>query len=417
MKVLHINTNDTGGGAARGCYWLHEELQSQNINSQMLVLRKESADDTVHTLFEDGLKKVKERLVPRADRLLLRLYGKTSEEPWSVGFVPNNLVSRIRELSPDVVHLHWVGSGLLPIAALSKIKLPLVWTLRDMWPITGGCHYSGGCEQYQEGCGDCPQLKKSGEYDLSKLINQYKQRKWEGVDMNPVAISSWLAECANNSTLFKEREAKVIPNGIPLGKFAPVEKRQARELLGLKQDEKYILFGAINAIQDRRKGFGYLRDALLSVCTEEGDLSGLVFGNRESDPFREMDVPISALGFLNDTISLRLVYSAADVMVVPSLQEAFGKTAAESLACGTPVVCFKGTGCADIVEHGKSGYLAAPRSSEDLARGIREIVESEQYGSLCDNARSRAEQLFDIKTVAQRYIKLYSRVLENGSEV
>jgi len=115
-------------------------------------------------------------------------------------------------------------------------------------------------------------------------------------------------------------------------------------------------------------------------------------------------------GFLYDLVSLRLLYSGADVFVAPSIMDAFGKTIAESMACGTPVVCFDVTGPKDIVTHKIDGYLAKPFDTDDLANGIEWIINNEDYDKLCRNAREKVLREFDSKVVARKYIKLYEEV-------
>ncbi len=127
---------------------------------------------------------------------------------------------------------------------------------------------------------------------------------------------------------------------------------------------------------------------------------------------KESGFDYKSLGFLHDTISLRLAYSASDVFVAPSLMDAFGKTLAESMACGTPVVCFDATGPRDIVDHKVNGYKASPYMAEDLAAGIDCVLSDEnRHKELCINAMEKAVACFDIKKVARQYAALYREVL------
>jgi glycosyltransferase involved in cell wall biosynthesis len=207
----------------------------------------------------------------------------------------------------------------------------------------------------------------------------------------------------------------VIPNGLDSEQYKPIERRLAREVLKLPQDKQLILFGAMGATSDSRKGFNWLELALqhLSNSRYEENIEIVVFGSSQPENAINLGFKSHYLGYLQDDISLALVYSAADVMIVPSVQEAFGQTASESLACGTPVVCFDTTGLKDIVEHQENGYRAKGFSAEDLANGIAWVLQDEQrWQSLSRRAREKVEQEFTLEIQARRYLKLYQEVLQ-----
>ena len=147
MRILHLSTSDIRGGAARGTYWLHQALRDRGVDSLMLVGRKFSQDGSVSTV-GGPLARVSERVRDAMDLLPLRRYDKTDESFWTVGWVPRRIRRVVESLRPDIIHLHWTGGGFLPISALRSLGRPLVWTLRDMWAFTGGCHYSAGCDRY-----------------------------------------------------------------------------------------------------------------------------------------------------------------------------------------------------------------------------------------------------------------------------
>jgi glycosyltransferase involved in cell wall biosynthesis len=210
--------------------------------------------------------------------------------------------------------------------------------------------------------------------------------------------------------LFSSSQIEVIPHGLDLTVFRPFERTVARRVLGLPEDGTLVLFGGMSSTRDSNKGYDLLV-AALSAMTDRDWLSRtrlLVFGARKDErPEVRLPIPEHHLGYLNDDISLVMAYSAADVMVVPSRMEAFGQTAVEALACGTPVVCFGATGLIDIVDHLNSGYLAYPYDITDLARGILWATQPERRDVLRDRARQKAEQAFSLTTTAARYLDLY----------
>lgn len=414
MNVLHLNQVDIKGGAARAAYRLHQGLQSIGVASQMLVEDKSSDDRTVlapQTKLGSELSKLK----PTLDRLPLQLYPNREPIVFSSQWLPDSTLQRMSQLRPDIINLHWICVGYLQIETISKFNQPLVWTLHDMWPFTGGCHYSRDCERYTDLCGACPQLGSSRNWDVSRWVWQRKARDWKGMNLTIVSPSSWLAKCVQASSLFKELRVEVIPHGLDIKRYKPIDRWNARELLNLPQDKQLILFGAMDATSDRRKGFHLLQPALQSLSKSgwQDKTELVVFGSSQPSNLPDLGLKSHYLGKLSDDISLALVYSAADVTIVPSIQEAFGQTASESLACGTPVVAFNETGLKDIVDHQQNGYLAKAFEIEDLAQGIAWVLKNkERHQKLCERSREKAEQEFLLELQARRYSSLYTEILD-----
>ncbi|OLP20476.1 glycosyl transferase [Leptolyngbya sp. 'hensonii'] len=412
MKVLHLSTSDLDGGAARAAYRLHQGLQSTGITSQMLVRAKSSLDKTIV-----ADKTLLTRLGPPSTSLPLRFYPHRDRTMFSGQWFPDAIAPKVRQLNPDIVQLHWICNGFLQLETLAKLNKPLVWTLHDMWPLTGGCHYSGACDRYHQTCGACPQLKSSKEQDLSRWVWQRKVRAWKNLPLTIVSPSVWLAECARSSSLFHDRRIEVIPHGLDLTRYRPIDRAIARDLLQLSSEQHIVLFGASpGTTSDPRKGLQFLQPAIqkLGQSGWQDRLQLVVFGSSRPEQPIDLGFPIHYLGQFQDDIALALVYSAADVMVVPSIQEAFGQTASEALACGTPVVAFGATGLQDIVDHQQNGYLARPFEVDDLAQGIAWVLEDkERHEKLCFHAREKAEKVFTLELQASRHRNLYREILEN----
>lgn len=414
MKVTHVNRSDLGGGAAIAAYRLHKGLLELEIDSQMVVDDKNSDDYTVigsSNLFGKGWGKIQSTL----DHLPLRFYRNRDRVHFSLQWLPSKIKARLDAIAPDLIHLHWIGGGYFPVEKIAQFNRPVVWTLHDMWAFTGGCHYSQQCDRYKQSCGQCPILKSNQNWDFSRWLWRRKAKAWQNIDLTIVTPSKWLAQCASASSLFKGLRIEVIPNGLNIKKYQPIDKQLAKSLLDLPQDKQIILFGAISATRDPRKGFNLLQTALQrlsqSTLPERSEL--VVFGS--SQPAQTLDLGFKThyLGYLHDNLSLAIAYAAADVMVVPSTQEAFGQTASEALACGTPVVGFNATGLQDIVDSQQNGYLATAYDPEDLARGIAWILENpERWQRLSVCARAKVEREFTIERQAQTYLKLYEDILE-----
>ncbi|MEH2223542.1 glycosyltransferase family 4 protein [Nostoc sp.] len=413
MKILHISTHDINGGAARAAYRLHTGLQDIGLQSQMLVQEKYSNDKTVIApkirLFQ-GIAKAKLTV----ESLPLKLYRQKKNTPFFTQWLPDRVIPKVAQINPDIINLHWISGGFMQIETFAKLKRPLVWTLHDMWGFTGGCHVTGECDRYKISCGACPQLNSGNEWDLSRWVWQRKVKAWKNLNLTLVSPSSWLAQCARSSSLFQNLRIEVIPHGLDTQKYRPINQHFAREALNLPQDKKLILFGAIEATSDRNKGFHLLQPALqeLSKSGWKDDLEVVIFGASQPENPPDLGFKTHYLGHLHDAISLATVYSAADVMLVPSLQESFGQTASESFACGTPVVAFNATGLKDIVDHQQNGYLAKPYEVEDFAKGITWVLENEQrLQKLSFYAREKAEQEFTLELQARRYSALFEEIL------
>jgi glycosyltransferase involved in cell wall biosynthesis len=418
MKVLHLSTGDLDGGAFRGSYWLHRELIDKGIDSQMIVKDKISDDSSVLGP-SSKIEKYMNKMMGALENLSLLKYPDRKTEIFSSACIGNYNASQVLKYKPDIINLHWICGGFLTIEEIGKLATisPLVWTIRDMWALTGGCHYSSDCLQYQNNCGHCPLLQSQKEYDLSRSIWKRKNKYWKNLDVTIIAISEWLADCAKKSSLFRENvKIQVIHNALNEKRYKPIDKQFARNILNLPQDKKIILFGALNATKDERKGFKYLIEALKKIDSTDwrDKVEFVVFGSSQANMDLDINIRTHFLGKLYDDITLALTYSAGDVMIVPSVEEAFGKTAIESLACGTPVVSFDSTGLKDIVDHLVNGYRAKCFSPEDLAQGIIWVLEnSERWQKLSKNARKTVEEKFTLRLQAQKYLAVYQEVIDS----
>ncbi len=411
MKVLHVSTSDIHGGAFGAAYRLHQGMQQIGLDSKMLVQLKRSDD---YTVFGPSL--IKQRLFsdlrPMLDYVPAVFYPRRRRIIFSPALLPSGIVRKINKLNPEVVNLHWITGGFVRLEELAKIKKPLVWTIHDMWSFTGGCHYSGDCLKYQVSCGHCSDfLRSSMNYDLSRFIYNRKKRTYAKIDnLTIVSPSHWLKKTAQTSSLFKNQKIEVIPNAINTEVYRPIPQAEARRILNLPQDQKLILFGAVNATVDKRKGHDYLKKALAKLSIPATQL--LIFGASQPAQPEKLKFPTRYLGRLYDDTTLALLYSAADVMVAPSLQENLACSIMEALACGTPVVAFNIGGNADMIEHQKNGYLAQPLDVNDLAKGIDWILAAANRRSeLSRQARQKVLTEFSAEKVAAKYKQLYASII------
>lgn len=415
MRVLMFSTWDTRYGASRAAYRIFDGLRRAGADVRMLSLVRDSDDPDVLTPPQPEPQTL-ERHYRRWERRTLRFYADRPRTVWSSNWRPNRVMAAYHELhasgfEPDIINLQWIGSGFLPVHTLRPFQAPIVWTLQDCWAYTGGCHYPGTCTGYQQQCGNCPQLASRRAWDLSRMNWRNKQYHWRSLDMTLVGTSHWIAGQARNSSLLGHCPTQVIPNGLDTQKFSPTPVDEARRALDLPQDRRLIVFGASGGTDDPRKGFQHVIAALKQLAPDWADKAELlVFGGGEvadSAGFR-----VHNLGVVNDDTKLAQVYSAADVMLVPSVEEAFGQTASEALACATPVVAFDATGPRDIIAHQQTGYLARSFDPIDLVQGINWVLSDlERHAEMRVASRERAVTLFSIEQVAAQYLALFETML------
>jgi glycosyltransferase involved in cell wall biosynthesis len=419
MRVLHLSTSDVGGGAARAAYRVHTGLLRIGVDSRMLVLKRQSGDPTVTKLH--WAKDLKTRFRRRWREKAI----KGDFEPYKISLPPGFEVfsddrseagyDLVRQLPAcDIINLHWVA-GLIDHELFFESlpsNVPIVWRLADMGAMTGGCHYDIGCGKFTAKCGACPVLGSNTEEDLSREIWLRKHEALAKVPDNRlhlVGTSRWIAAEAKRSSLLGRFPSVIIPNGLDVDDFAPRDRAFARDTLGVPRDKKVVLFIA-DSINNKRKGFDYLV-AALEKLRNRSDLFLLSVGGTKPEI---AGLPLLHLGRINHDRMLSLTYSAADVFVIPSLQESFGQTVTESLASGTPVVGFDTGGIPDMVRPGITGYLAPVGDAEALAKSIARVLDDPQKAAeLGANGRRVAVAEYSLAVQAAAYLKFYQGLLDD----
>jgi len=334
---------------------------------------------------------------------------KRSSTIVSPAFLPSNLLRYLNKSNSDIVHLHWINNEMISISQIGKITKPLVWTLHDMWAFCGMEHYSSD-NNWKHGYN---KIITSKGIDLNAWTWIRKEKYWKN-PINIVCPSNWLANCVKESALMSNWTTHVIPNALDTDFWQPINKKVAREALGLDSDNRpIILFGALGGISDPRKGFEILKNALLYSKNSLSGSTIIIFGGEENFTQLLKDFDIINFGHISNDFLLRLIYSAADLMVVPSLLEAFGQTGSEAHACGTPVIAFNNSGLADVVLNNITGKLVNP-DIQELASGICQLITNrEMLKDMAINARNHALDNWSFKIVANKYISLYNSILNN----
>lgn len=312
---------------------------------------------------------------------------------------------------PDVVHLHWTSLDIDIYSMLLSIPetIPIVWTLHDMNLLTGGCHYTCGCEKFKTACYECPQLEVS-EVDPCKAAFEIKRELLAPRNIHVVANSSWLCSEAKKSALLRSAASiQTIHYGMDLSVFRPVDKQIARSELGLPDQAPIICFGA-DRITNPRKGLTELVQALRLLASSGKAPRLITFGKNENLP--DLGLNCTHFGKVHDVQKQVLIYAAADVFVIPSLQEAFGLTALEAMACGTPVAGFATGGIPDMVVPGETGLLARTKDVAGLAQALGYLLEhpaERQY--MRDMGLKLVQENHDLQNQASKYVNLYKCIL------
>lgn len=411
MKIAHVMAGPLQTGAGLGALALARGLRAQGVRSDFVgrVTPLPDAEFPCHPppLIERLAVGVRLRL---EERLRVRRFGvpEVMFLPVSAGLAPHkHPVVR----AADVVVVQWSHAATLGRGFwrwLERDGARVVFMLRDMWLFTGGCHFSGDCLGYRQGCPSCPVLGGVPQRVTADEV-ALKRRALFGAGA-VVAISEGIARAARSSTVLRDRPVQVIPNAIDTAAFGRLDKAQARALLGLPQDRPVVAFGALN-LSEPRKG----AQVLQRIVAAMGEGAGVHWATFGSNPF-PMPPGTTAFGRVDDRARLNAIYAAADVFLMPSLQESFGKVTAEALASGTPVIAFRDTPAEEILTDA-SGWLVPHGDAAAMQRALQAALALPRPAlaamGLAGHGDIRAR--FAPEVVAARHVALYRSVIASAA--
>lgn len=429
ISILHVNASDISGGAARAAYRIHQSIAEHGtdfgLDSRMRVIDKFSSDTTVVGGIPLGHGRLRRILRSRMNEWGRRGFRTCNpvlhSTAWPATGLGRELNQRHSDGLTDLLHLHWLGDSTLSIEEVGRSSMSTVWTIHDQWAFCGAEHYTNLpgadasasiAERFVTGY--TPDSRPANEIgpDLNRLTWRRKKRAWKR-PIHIVCPSQWLANCVMRSALMHDWPVSVIPNPIDVSGWSPVGKHHARRVLGLPQNKHMLLFGAMGGTNDPRKGADLLLEALKALrglldARKAADIELLVFGQVRPSRAPESSFPIHYFGHLQDDISLKVLYSAADAMVIPSRQDNLPNTGLEALACGIPIVAFNTGGLPDIIDHKETGWLAKPFDVKDFASGLEWILADEMRNrALGERARVVAVDRFAPAKVAAKYRDVY----------
>jgi glycosyltransferase involved in cell wall biosynthesis len=419
MNIVIVNTEEKSGGAARAAFRLHLGLQQIGCDSLMFVERGGGHGCKVKPFIPPTDLPVRLRRFYRHAQISQSFSDYKTTIPGNSGLFSDDRSrygASILDQIPgcDVINLHWIA-GFIDyqsfFSARPKRK-PIFWTLHDMNPFTGGCHYNEDCVGYLKRCGACPQLgsKKSG--DLSRKIWCRKKEIYDYMEPSKLQFitpSRWLAREAERSALLGKFPITVIPNSLDTKTFFPRDKKAVRKAMGISDSDNVLLFVS-HSTNDRRKGFGLLRNAINRFSEKE---NLLLISIGQKTPQLKSKIRHIHLNYIENDLMLSLVYSAADIFVISSLQDNFPNTVLESMSCGTPVVGFDTGGMTEMVRNEETGLLVPAMDVDALSRAIHRLVQNpSERQKMSSRCREIALKEFSLEVQAKRYVELYESMMK-----
>lgn len=402
IKVLHIVGGKPYAGAFKGSYILHKALIELNVNSKILSDCSTSIgekflgkDNHVIYINDNFLNKVFNLTFILLEKVLKFIFLKRPRSSFTIGIFGLDITKTKEYQNANIIHIHWLSQGFINITSIKKITKPLVWTMRDMWAFTGGPHYTCDFREFEGG-------------KISNFLIRLKKKSYP-IKTKFIAISNWLKLEAKKSFVLKNFKIYKIYNNINIENFNFTNKLIARKFLDIDTKKKIILFGAQNP-QSIRKGWNIFTDTLKKLDKSEFYL--IIFGNFWSHKVLDkIGIQYKSFGFVNDVKLQNMIYSASDCFIFSSLQEAFGKTWAEAMACKVPVICLKNSSAAEFIDHKKNGYVLNKMTSINLKKAIYWVTSQKNQKKSPKFIENKKIKKLRAREIAKKYIKLYSEML------
>ena len=317
----------------------------------------------------------------------------------------------------DVIHLHWVAETLssASLGGLTKLRKPVVWTLHDLRPLTGGCHFSAGCQKFLEGCGFCPQLQTDFFQVTARSLSAMAGAV-DGLRPHFVAPSSWMGEQVRASRIGRNHSLSVIPYGIDSAVFCPGSRQEARRELGLPETEPLILLAG-HSLVEKRKGFEHAAGVLSLFLREIQNTSqlharegkpALLIAGKDGEDLRLPGWTIHQAGLI-PAARMPLLYRAANVLLFTSTEDNLPNVILEAMSCGLPVVAHHVGGVPDLLGGLDScGILFSPENPDDGAKGLRRLCNEPEFAKkLAGGGLKKIQEGFTLRHQARRHAGLY----------
>ncbi len=403
LSIVHINTHDIAGGAAKVAWRLAEAQRNAGHDSRMLVGHKRSKSEYCFSFPIEADSTIQARC-RREGQLFYEFQG-------SHKLVNNPLVR-----SADILHLHNLHGGYFnpfSISALSFLK-PVVWTLHDMQSITGHCAHSFDCQRWQNGCGQCPYLgvEPALGIDTTEQLLHDKRLVYDHSYLQIVTPSQWLKNKVERSVL-RNHPVELIYNGIDTNIFRPYNKIEARKKFDIPQD--VFVIGAVGhggPLANQWKGGNYTQAALDALQNKLPDCIFVnIGGNYKADNLRIFNIP-----HIENETELAQAYSALDIFLYTPVADNCPLVVLEALACGIPIATFNTGGIPELVRDKIDGYVSEHKNVYQLVQSVEALAaDSKLRVGFSRNARKQAALKFEQKIIYERCIDLYHRCINEHS--
>ena len=378
MNFIHFSTSDTGG-AGNAAYTLHKNLIENGHNSILFVSNKNTLDGTVvqiSNIFLLYLLKIFYKISHYIKIFKKNYYFHNSK---LVTILSSKKIIKLLEFRPDFIIIHSI-SNFVSLKLIYKIykhfNVPVFWFLMDMAPFTGGCHFSWGCNNYSNDCGNCPAINYFFLKSLAKKNLKYKKKYLKKININIISISEFLLKQSIYSELFFGLKSSYMPLGINDNIFKPViEKKSIRLLNKVPIDKKIILFSTSD-IMEKRKGFDYLLKSLVNIEINKNlfskELILITFGVLKKEinfkNIKHIHFPYEA------SVQKRVeIYNLADIFICTSIEDSGPSTLTEVMSCGIPVVAFDTGDAQKYIVNDHNGYKVRLKDVTDLENKIFKI--------------------------------------------
>ena len=400
LSIVHINTHDVAGGAAKVPWRLAKAHRSLGIDVKMLVGQKNS-DSEYCSSFPVELNRSLAVICRQQGQLYYEFQG-------SHKLVGNPLVR-----SADILHLHNLHGGYFnpfSLSAISHIK-PTIWTLHDMQAFTGHCAYSLDCQKWESGCGQCSDLSLYPDLLVDSTARLWRDKKliYDNSHLLIVTPSLWLKKMVEQSSL-RNHPVELIYNGVETNVFKPYDKKQVRKKFGIPAD--MLIIGAVahcGALENPWKGGKYTRAAFKALSN---NLSDYVFVNIGSDQ-KSDDPRIINIPHISNESELAQAYSTLDIFLFTPAADNCPLVVSEALSCGIPMATFATGGIPELVRDGLDGYVAGYKNIPQLVLALEKLATQPKLrAEFSNNARQGAIQRFEHELIAEQYLSLYERCLE-----
>lgn len=423
LRIVHLSTSDIEGGAAIAALRLCQAQREAGHEAQMLVLRKRSHHEQVVALSAPSWQASFARWGEAIKALPLVNFQRGpklfSLSLASCGF---SIVNHPLLSAADIIHMHWINQGFLSLRSLKELaslNKPIVWTLHDMWPLVGICHYAADCKQFEEACSNCPQTSHWLPLDLCHRQWRQKQQIMQQLAPTLVGCSRWMLRAAKASAITKDLSGYCIANAADLDNYRPLEPSAARKAWSLPSHRPILLYGAQRA-DDPRKGYDLLIRTMQLLRKHEA-YAGLapllvIFGKTdEARLAKELHgIDYRSLGYLSSPRRLSTLYSAADLFLTTSREDNLPNTLIEAQLCDCPSLGFAVGGIGEIISHEPLGCTVAPFDCAALTQAIVDWLDRHPPLSR-EQLHRTAIARYAPSTIAEQYISLYRSLLASTS--